>query len=68
MWNHFDIVEDFKYICEEREISLNLFPPFFGIIFLSGRIHFVNTITAFRHSALQLYIYMYIYVYGRESF
>ena len=48
MWNHFDIVKAFKHVCDEREISSKHIPTFLGFIFICGRIHFVNTITAFR--------------------
>ena len=47
MWNHFDIVKAFKYVCEEREISSK---PMSAIVrdyfFVEGYI-FVNIITAF---------------------
>ena len=45
MWNQFDRVKAFKYVCEKRKFHQNLCPPFLRIIFLFGRIHFVNTIT-----------------------
>ena len=39
---------------KKGKFNQNLCPPFLGFILLCGRIHFVNTITAFRAVALQL--------------
>ena len=39
MWNHFDVVETFKYVCEEREISSKSKSANFRDYFLCERIH-----------------------------
>ena len=55
MWNRFDIVKAFKYVCDEREISSKPMSPIFRDYFLCGRIHFVNAITVNKVLAFKLH-------------
>ena len=55
MWNHFDIVRPLNKSAKKGKFHQNLCPSFFGLFFLSGRIHFVNTITPNKALASQLY-------------
>ena len=60
MWNHFAIVNAFKYACEERETISKPMSAIFRDYFLCGMIHFVNTITVKRALAAELVLITYI--------
>ena len=54
MWNHFDIVKAFKYVCEGKNISSKPVPTIFRDYFYVEGSIFASTITAFGAIASQL--------------